>query len=109
MPEKKIPTVLERVPSEETPYEQERPLEPAFEELKLRAGSPPTGPVASPPKLMHGPNARPTNLNLTPELRRANSAMDAATLQQLAEANKAGTTPYIEKEQFDFSDAPRQR
>jgi CCR4-NOT transcriptional complex subunit CAF120 len=108
LPEKKIPTVLERVPSEETPYEQERPLEPAFEELKLRAGSPPTGPVASPPKLMHGPNARPTNLNLTPELRRANSAMDAATLQQLAEANKAGTTPYIEKEQFDFSDAPRE-
>lgn len=103
--EKKIPTVLERVPSEETPYtyEQEGRLEPAFEELKIRSGSPPTVPVASPPKLMHGPNARPTNLNLTPELRRANSAMDAATLQQLAEAT--GATPYNEKEQFDFANA----
>jgi CCR4-NOT transcriptional complex subunit CAF120 len=108
LPEKKIPTVLERVPSEDTTYEQEARLEPAFEELKIRAGSPPTGPVASPPKLMHGPNARPTNLNLTPELRRANSAMDAATLHQLAEANRAGTTPYTEKEQFDFSEAPRE-
>lgn len=108
--EKKTATVLERVPSEETPYEQERRLEPAFEELKIRSGSPPTGPVASPPKLMHGPNARPTNLNLTPvpELRRANSAMDAATLQQLVEANKAGATPYHEKEQFDFTNAPRE-
>ncbi|CAD0106194.1 unnamed protein product [Aureobasidium uvarum] len=106
--EKKIPTVLERVPSEDTPYEQERRLEPAFEELKIRAGSPPTGPVASPPKLMHGPNARPTNLNPAPELRRANSAMDAATLQQLAEASKAGATPYHEKEQFDFTDASRE-
>ena len=108
LPEKKIPTVLERVPSEDTTYEQEARLEPAFEELKIRAGSPPTGPVASPPKLMHGPNARPTNLNLTPELRRANSAMDAATLHQLAEASKAGATPYNEKEQFDFSEAPRE-
>ncbi|CAD0038310.1 unnamed protein product [Aureobasidium pullulans] len=52
--EKKIPTVLERVPSEETPYT-------------------------------------------------ANSAMDAATLQQLAEAT--GATPYNEKEQFDFANA----
>ncbi|CAD0086524.1 unnamed protein product [Aureobasidium mustum] len=99
-----------RVLSEETPYEQERPLESTFEELKIRSGSPPTGPVASPPKLMHGPNARPTNLNLTPvpELRRANSAMDAATLQQLVEANRAGATPYHEKEQFDFTSAPNE-
>ncbi|KAI5248353.1 hypothetical protein E4T42_05716 [Aureobasidium subglaciale] len=107
LPEKKIPTVLERVPSEESPYDQERRLEPAFEELKIRSASPPTVTVA-PPKLMHGPNVRPNpkNLNMTPELRRANSAMDAATLQQLVEAT--GATPYTEKEQFDFTNAPRE-
>jgi CCR4-NOT transcriptional complex subunit CAF120 len=102
--EKKIPTVLERLPSEEAPSEREEgPLEPAFEELKTRSGSPPTVPVASPPKLKHGPNARPTNLHTTPELRRANSALDAVTLQQLVEAT--GATPYNEKEQFDFTEA----
>lgn len=97
----KIPTVLERVPSEsESPSARN---EPAFEELlKIRAASPPSVPVASPPKLMHGPNARPINgpPTVAPELRRANSAMDAATLEQLAEAT--GATPYTEKEQFDF-------
>lgn len=103
--DKKFPAVLERVPSE-TETSDVR-LEPAFEELKIQSALPPSVPVASPPKLVHGPmHGRPTNLNLTPELRRANSAMDAATLEQLAEAT--GSTPYTEKEQFDLAPASRE-
>ncbi|KAF2459816.1 hypothetical protein BDY21DRAFT_361719 [Lineolata rhizophorae] len=47
-------------------------------------------PVAEPPNFLHAPSQRPPNQPYqAPELRRANSAIDAATLRQMADANHA--------------------
>ena len=51
----------------------------------------PYNPVAAPPAMAHrGGQRPPVKPNAMPDLRRANSAIDAATLAQLAEANRAG-------------------
>ncbi|KAL1296688.1 hypothetical protein AAFC00_000164 [Neodothiora populina] len=78
---------LERVLSETEPYEETPPTQ-SFEELKLQADSPRLAPVQSPPRFEHTPNSKPAKVPLAPQgaLQRANSAMDAATLHQLADA-----------------------
>jgi len=49
----------------------------------------PFNPVAAPPVMAHRSGQQPqTRPNQMPEMRRANTALDAATLQQLAEANR---------------------
>ncbi|KAK4993334.1 hypothetical protein LTR50_000558 [Elasticomyces elasticus] len=61
----------------------------ALDDLHLQAAEPALVPVASPPAFTHSPNARPANRPYqAPELRRATSAIDAATLHQLADANR---------------------
>ncbi|KAK5151913.1 hypothetical protein LTR04_006498 [Oleoguttula sp. CCFEE 6159] len=65
-------------------------LIPGFEELRIRSSSPPPTPVAAPPAFIHGPSEKPrTKPNQAPELRRATSAIDAATLSELAQATHA--------------------
>lgn len=105
------PKTLERVVSEaelEDPYMaqpsayEERTPPIAYEELEFKAAAPAPVHVASPPAFLHSPNSKPANQpHVAPELRRANSAMDAATLQQLAAAT--GRTPHEEKGQEDFA------
>ena len=54
----------------------------------------PVGPVQAPPTMAHRSGERPAvRPNAMPDMRRANSAIDAATLTQLAEANRAGRAP----------------
>lgn len=83
--------ILERVNSE---MEQESPpainIEQEFEELKLTTSTlPPPTPVTNPPAFLHSPNSKPAHQPYqAPELRRANSAIDAATLHQLADATR---------------------
>ena len=74
--------VLQRAPSD-----PESPPVTQFEELNMVADHPPVTPVVSPPAFLHGPNARPANQPYqAPELRRATSEMDAATLHQMQDA-----------------------
>ena len=58
--------------------------------LQNTAGSPhliPPEPVTIPPAMQHGPNSRPAHTpNAAPELRRAQSNVDAATLYQMQNA-----------------------
>lgn len=84
---------LERVESEpESPPPMN--IQPAFEELNLQASQPPPTPVISPPAFLHNPNSRPAHQPYqAPELRRANSAMDAATLMQLSDATRQNPNP----------------
>ena len=50
---------------------------------------PPPGPVLSPPAFTHNPNSRPsTQPYQAPELRRAHSNVDAATLRQMQDAQR---------------------
>lgn len=69
------------------------------------ADAPPVTPVASPPAFLHTPNARPaTEPFKAPELRRATSSMDTATLLQMQEANSPAnnaTEPHAEHEVKD--------
>lgn len=97
--EKKNANTLERVVSEPEPDEAYDHVGPNFEELRLQSASPALAPVASPPEFSHGPGARPLRTPYqAPELRRATSAIDAATLQQLADA----TTPQFERAEPDY-------
>jgi CCR4-NOT transcriptional complex subunit CAF120 len=60
---------------------------------ELRPQPPPT-PVAAPPAFLHSPGEKPNmRPNASPDLRRANSRMSTATLSQLVDASKSGTTP----------------
>jgi CCR4-NOT transcriptional complex subunit CAF120 len=60
---------------------------------ELRPQPPPT-PVAAPPAFLHSPGEKPNMLpNASPDLRRANSRMSTATLSQLVDASRFGTTP----------------
>lgn len=54
----------------------------------MAARTPPPAPVAAPPAFQHGPTQKPpVRPYQAPDLRRANSAIDAATLSQLADAS----------------------
>ncbi|KAF2857113.1 hypothetical protein K470DRAFT_261117 [Piedraia hortae CBS 480.64] len=54
----------------------------------------PPEPVSSPPAFTHSPNSRPSlQLNVAPELRRAHSNVDAATLYQMQDAIRKQSTP----------------
>lgn len=103
--ENKRHSTLERVVSEpEEPYDN---AAAQFEELKLQASSPVLAPVASPPEFSHSPGAKPPNtLYQAPDLRRANSAIDEATLHQLADAT--GKTSQYEREPENFRNDPRE-
>lgn len=55
---------------------------------------PPLTPVANPPAFLHEPNSRPANQPaVPPELRRAHSNVDAATLYQMQDASRQDRTP----------------
>lgn len=84
---KAVPT-LARVQSE---YEgPSTPITEPFEELNINADRPPVTPVVSPPAFIHNANAKPSTAPYqAPELRRATSEMDTATLVQMKEANNA--------------------
>ena len=77
--------VLERIQSE-----SEVPTQPTYNEIQNPAGSPhlvPPEPVAAPPTFSHQANSRPANTPYAaPELRRAHSNVDAATLYQMQNA-----------------------
>lgn len=63
----------------------------------------PFNPVAAPPSFAHKSNAQPpVRPNQMPEMRRANSAIDAATLAQLKDANRATNEP-----RFGMATPPR--
>jgi CCR4-NOT transcriptional complex subunit CAF120 len=73
--------------------EPEQPVmqEPDEVGSDLRPQPPPT-PVAAPPAFLHSPGERPSmRPNASPDLRRANSRMSIATLNQLVDASKSGT------------------
>ncbi|KAK5172283.1 uncharacterized protein LTR77_003921 [Saxophila tyrrhenica] len=54
----------------------------------------PPAPVGAPPAFVHSPNARPGHRpTAAPELRRAHSNVDAATLYQMQEASRRDGTP----------------
>ncbi|KAF4555808.1 SKG3-like protein [Elsinoe fawcettii] len=87
------PGRLERVNSE-----REEITNNSFEELSIKAGRQPLTPVAHPPAFIHPPSAKPASKPYqAPELRRATSEMDAATLHQMQEAthteNQNGSGP----------------
>lgn len=97
--EKKSATALERVVSESEEFYDDPA--PTFEELTLQSASPQLVPVSSPPGFLHTPGSKPARVAIPPaELRRANSAMDAATLHQLADAT--GKTPQYERDQENY-------
>ena len=76
---------------------------PGIEDLQPHSGMP-MQPVLAPPTMMHTNRQRPpVELNAMPEMRRANSAIDAATLAQLAEANRTGVPPPFPGSQDDIS------
>ncbi|KAF2221952.1 hypothetical protein BDZ85DRAFT_200499 [Elsinoe ampelina] len=78
------PGQLERVNSEQ------EPLNDSFEGLSVKAGRQPLTPVAHPPAFIHPPSSKPPSKPYqAPELRRATSEMDAATLHQMQEATHA--------------------
>lgn len=57
----------------------------------------PPAPVTSPPAFTHSPNSRPSlQPTVSPELRRAHSNVDAATLYQMQEANRPVDSPEYE-------------
>ena len=87
--------------------EPESPPIQDFEELNLAQNVPPVTPVANPPAFLHAPNSRPAiQPYQAPELRRANSAMDTATLAQLADATRRDN--YAERGQDQYGRDPRQ-
>ncbi|PNS20407.1 hypothetical protein CAC42_5857 [Sphaceloma murrayae] len=79
------PGQLERVQSE-----QEEPRsKTSFEELEVQARRQPLTPVAHPPAFIHNPSSKPPQKPYqAPELRRATSEMDTATLHQMQEATQ---------------------
>ncbi|KAK0947654.1 hypothetical protein LTR29_000911 [Friedmanniomyces endolithicus] len=66
-------------------------------DVQTQSASPhllPPGPVLSPPAFTHNPNDRPANQPYqAPELRRAQSNVDAATLYQMQDAVQRGSSP----------------
>ncbi|PSK60635.1 hypothetical protein B9Z65_785 [Elsinoe australis] len=76
------PGQLERVNSE-----QDEPTRNSYEDLDVQAGTQPLTPVVHPPAFIHNPSSKPASKPYqAPELRRATSEMDAATLHQMHEA-----------------------
>ncbi|KAF2756675.1 hypothetical protein EJ05DRAFT_72291 [Pseudovirgaria hyperparasitica] len=71
-----------------------RPVVPP--ELEAVAmGTPPPTHVAIPPAMTHKPTEKPTPMpHTSPELRRATSNVDSATLQQMADASNAPSSNY---------------
>lgn len=64
---------------------------PRIEDYSSHTNKAPVRPVQMPPTMNHrGGERPPVRPNAMPDMRRANSAIDAATLTQLAEANRAG-------------------
>lgn len=64
----------------------------------------PMQPVQAPPQMAHNNRQRPpVQPNAMPDLRRANSAIDAATLAQLVEANRTGRARSSSGSQDDAS------
>ena len=95
---------LERIQSE--------PEVPTNRSMQNPAASPhliPPEPVSNPPAFTHQPNSRPANQPYqAPELRRAHSNVDAATLYQMQAATRAeGRTP--EEEQWNGDVQQRQQ
>lgn len=86
------PGGLERIQSEaEVPT-----LSPDYGEVHTPAEQTPSIvlPVASPPSFQHNPGARPANSPaVAPELRRAHSNVDEATLHQMHEATRGDRAP----------------
>ena len=86
------PTSLERIQSG-----SEVPTMQSFNEVQIPAASPllsPPEPVGAPPAFTHQPNSRPANTPYqAPELRRAHSNVDAATLYQMQDARRRDLTP----------------
>ena len=83
---------LERIQSEaEVPTVQS-----TYNEMQMQNASPhlaPPEPVTSPPAFTHSPNSRPSNQPYqAPELRRAHSNVDAATLYQMQDARRRDDT-----------------
>ena len=76
---------------------------PRIENFQPYAGTP-MQPVQAPPQMAHTHRQRPlVQPNAMPDLRRANSAIDAATLDQLAEANRTGRARTSSGSQDDAS------
>lgn len=83
------PNQLDRIASE-----REEPPIKSFEELNIKAGRQPLAPVASPPAFTHNPSSKPpAQPYQAPELRRATSGMDAATLHQMQDAVQQERSP----------------
>jgi CCR4-NOT transcriptional complex subunit CAF120 len=86
------PGGLERIQSEaEVPT-----IGNVYNDMHAQAASTPSLllPVASPPAFQHNPGARPANSPMAPpELRRAHSNVDAATLYQMQDAARGQRTP----------------
>ena len=80
---------------------------PKMEHFQPHAGRP-MQPVQAPPQMAHSSRQRPpVQPNAMPEMRRANSAIDAATLEQLAEANRAdGMSSSIQDDSAFYSQPP---
>lgn len=92
LPVRPAPGGLERIQSEaEVPT-----IGNVYNDMHAQAASTPSLllPVASPPAFQHNPGARPANSPMAPpELRRAHSNVDAATLYQMQDAARGQRTP----------------
>jgi len=90
---------LERLSSGDRSY-----ADPAYEQIvqsTLSPSLPPPEPVLSPPAFQHNPNDRPSTLLVqAPELRRAHSNVDAATLYQMQDAARPAEEEAEERDQL---------